>query len=106
MRKLAKEEWPLSPPTVPEGAEAGSGPWLLLEKDRADFSGTHQPCIEYDLAALAPCDIQVQFTLNGGQTYGPSLSDALIPEAMRKNVTAGNRAAGPRNSSPSLWRSS
>lgn len=37
--KAADVEWPLNPPDVPEGAEAGSGPWLLLEKDRAGFSG-------------------------------------------------------------------
>lgn len=37
--KAADVEWPLNPPLIPEGAEAGSGPWLLLEKERADFSG-------------------------------------------------------------------
>ena len=37
--KAADVEWPLNPPPVPEGADAGSGPWLLLEKERADFSG-------------------------------------------------------------------
>ena len=35
----AKVVWPLSPPPVPAGSEAGVGPWLLLEKDRADFAG-------------------------------------------------------------------
>lgn len=37
--KAADAEWPMNPPAVPEGAEAGSGPWLLLKKDSADFSG-------------------------------------------------------------------
>ena len=37
--KAAEAEWPLSPPAVTEGAEAVSGPWLLLDKNRADFSG-------------------------------------------------------------------
>jgi hypothetical protein len=35
----ANVEWPLDAPPIPAGAEVGSGPWLLLEKDRADFSG-------------------------------------------------------------------
>lgn len=64
----------------------------------AQIPGTHQVRIEYDLAALAPCDIQVQFSLNGGETYAPSIDDAVIPLAMRKNVTAGNRAAGTQKS--------
>jgi hypothetical protein len=37
--KAAEVEWPLNPPAVPAGGEAVSGPWLLLDKDRADFSG-------------------------------------------------------------------
>jgi len=37
--KAADADWPLNPPAVPEGAESGSGPWLLLKKDGADFSG-------------------------------------------------------------------
>lgn len=37
--KAAEVEWPLNPPAVPAGAEAGSGPWLQLDKTRADFSG-------------------------------------------------------------------
>lgn len=37
--KASDGEWPLNPPPIPEGAEVGSGPWLLLEKDRADFFG-------------------------------------------------------------------
>jgi hypothetical protein len=37
--KAADVAWPLNPPRAPDGTEAGSGPWLLLEKDRADFSG-------------------------------------------------------------------
>ena len=64
----------------------------------AQIPGTHQVRIEYDLAALVPCDIQVQFSLNGDETYGPSLSESLIPLEMRKNVTAGNRAAGTQKS--------
>lgn len=40
--KAAEVEWPMNPPAglaVPAGAEAVSGPWLLLDKTRADFSG-------------------------------------------------------------------
>lgn len=33
------DDWPLEPPPVPVGADAGPGPWLLLTKDAADFSG-------------------------------------------------------------------
>ena len=40
--KSAEVEWPMNPPAgsaVPAGAESVSGPWLLLDKTRADFSG-------------------------------------------------------------------
>ena len=64
----------------------------------AQIPGTHKVRIEYDLAADAPCDIKVQVSLDGGANYGLSLSDDLFPEAMRKNVTAGNRATGTQKS--------
>lgn len=37
--KQATDEWPLNPPPIPAGVEAGSGPWLLLDKGGADFAG-------------------------------------------------------------------
>lgn len=37
--KAAGEDWPLQPPDVPPGAEAGSGPWLLMLPDRFEFAG-------------------------------------------------------------------
>lgn len=37
--KAAKIDWPMSPPAVPEGAEAGVGPWLLLTAGEQNFAG-------------------------------------------------------------------
>ncbi len=37
--KAGNADWAMNPPSVPAGVEAGSGPWLLLKKESADFSG-------------------------------------------------------------------
>jgi len=79
--KAADVEWPLNPPPVPEGAEVGSGPWLLIADGRADFSGL----------ALGASAAEVLKML---KTHGPGKIDAK-PEPLHGHPLRMNSADLP-----------